>query len=266
MADQRPIGIMDSGLGGVSVLRAAKERLPQERFVFWADNANAPYGEKSEEQIHALSFAIAERLAAADAKIIVIACNTATSAAVEDIRKQCSVPVISMEPAIKPALEAQDKAVLMLATRATCRLARYQQLKARLDDKGRIRDLACLHWVECIEDNIAKEAAPCREMIQSTLAPYADVDIGAVVLGCTHYPLLEKQIEQVIQELWGKECQLFDGRAGTVRQLERVLIQQGLQTDRNTPAPVEFHATNPTQEYIALMRAIYTNGQQPPLL
>ncbi len=126
MADQRPIGIMDSGFGGLSVLRLAKQALPFESFIYYGDNKNAPYGRKSRDQITDLVIKSVQTLMQQNVKCVVIACNTATSAAIDNIRDMFPIPIISMEPAIKPAIRDSQGVgnILMMATPATCKLER----------------------------------------------------------------------------------------------------------------------------------------------
>jgi glutamate racemase len=251
---------MDSGLGGVSVLRALRENLPHESFIYWADNANAPYGGKSREHIRQLAMTVAQRLIDADVKVLVVACNTATSAAIDQMRQQFTIPVISMEPAIKPALTQGKDAILMLATEATCHLERYRRLKQRLDGEHRIIDIPCSGWVECIEAHVGEKDA-CLTMVRHTLQPYSQSKVNSIVLGCTHYPLIEHQIRSIAEEFWGAECQMFDGRKGTVSQLVRVLKQRGQQAESIAPPTCILHATNETEEYTSLMNQVLTSGK-----
>jgi glutamate racemase len=127
----KPVGVFDSGLGGASVLREALIRLPSENYIYYGDNQNAPYGEKSETEITRLAFGCADFLIGKGVKAMLVACNTATSAAIRAIREKLDIPVVSMEPAIKPACaEPGSGKILMMATPATTRLARYQALRA----------------------------------------------------------------------------------------------------------------------------------------
>jgi glutamate racemase len=256
MGDQRPIGIFDSGLGGISVLRTALKMLPEESFVYLGDNANAPYGLKSTEEIEALSFECAHFLEQQKVKAIVIACNTATSAAVKDLRQTLKIPVVSMEPAIKPALEAGGRGkILMMATPATCSLARYQALRQRLDPQGRVIDIPCYGLVEKIEQDQTDTPA-FQENLQELLAPYEGMEIDGIVLGCTHYPFVRKKLEEYAQNHFSGARQFYDGREGTIRQLGRVLERDGLRAPAGNQPQIMLHTTGDDQRVLPLMRRL----------
>ena len=228
--DDRKIGVFDSGMGGLSVLKTAMELLPRESFVYYGDDGNAPYGVRPADEIVRLSFACTGFLQKKDVKAIVVACNTATSAAIKDIRNRLNLPVISMEPAIKPALEQTKGGVLMLATPATCALERYNKLRERLDVEGRVKSLPCGELVELVEgergsyENVAKVLEKALAGIDSA---------GAVVLGCTHFLFVKKHIREYARRRFGDGVRIFDGNYGTARQLARVLKEKGLLTTKN---------------------------------
>ena len=152
---ERPVGVFDSGLGGASVLREALCLLPNENYIYYGDSGNAPYGDKSDDDITALTMACIDKLMAMDVKAILIACNTATAASVSKVRQlmnQYSMPIISIEPAIKPAcaLPGTGK-VFMMATLATTRLNRYLALQARMPDPSRVINIPCPGIVERVD-------------------------------------------------------------------------------------------------------------------
>ena len=158
--DARPIGIFDSGMGGVSLLRDARMLLPTENFIYYGDNLNAPYGDRTEEEILALTENSADFLLQLGVKALVIACNTATSASINVLRKKLDVPVISVEPAIKPACEIPgDGKIFMLATAATTRLARYRALQERMPDPQRVLNFGISGIVARIESGIVADDA-----------------------------------------------------------------------------------------------------------
>ena len=257
MADNRPIGMMDSGFGGVSVLKEAAEYLQNERFVFYGDNGNAPYGTKATEEIKRLAIIGAERLMQHDVKCIVIACNTATSAAIEDIRAMYDIPVLSMEPAIKPALRDSggEGIVLMLATPATCSLERYQRLKERIDAKNQIIDVPCYGLVEMIEDE-KKGSREYRKMVEHLLAPYRDEAVSGIVLGCTHFTFIEKELRAYCAEHMRGKCVLFDGRTGTVKHLKDVLQERGLEAGPHQQQHIELITTGDESVVLPAMHRI----------
>lgn len=229
MPDNRPIGIFDSGLGGVTVLKVAKKQLQNESFIYFGDNANAPYGIKTMDEIQTLSVVCAEKLIEKNVKAILIACNTATSAAIDIIRSRYSLPLISMEPAIKPAIVAcsDEGRVLMMATPATCGLQRYIDLREKLDVKKQVIDVKCAGLVDVIEQNAGNPQA-AKQIIQGLLAPYQGMTIDGIVLGCTHFSCVQQQIENFAQEHFNGKHQIFDGRFGTVKHLKNVLKKNDL--------------------------------------
>ncbi|OQB23364.1 MAG: Glutamate racemase 2 [Firmicutes bacterium ADurb.Bin182] len=224
----RPVGVFDSGLGGASVLREALIRLPFENYVYYGDNGNVPYGDKSEYEITKLAFECAYFLIGKGVKTMLIACNTATSAAIRAIREKLDIPVVSMEPAIKPACsEPGDGKILMMATAATTRLSRYQALKARMPDPGRVIDIPCPGLVDRIETGVFEDDA-FDDLLYRFLSPYHGQKIDSIVLGCTHYVFIKNAISRYAALHFEGKPRLVDGNAATVRQLERVLVSNGL--------------------------------------
>ena len=226
--NESPIGVFDSGFGGASFLRNALLELPFERFIYYGDNANAPYGDRSEEEILRLAENAADFLVDMGVKALVVACNTATSAAIKVLRERLEVPVVSVEPAIKPACELPgDGKVLMLATVATTRLSRYRALVARMPDPTRVISVGCSGIVERIERGETAEDA-FDDILAEKLSPYDGMTVDGIVLGCTHFPFIQPAFERYAKAHFKGECRFFDGNAGTARQLKRVLERNGL--------------------------------------
>lgn len=221
MADTRPIGVLDSGMGGLSVLRTLIRELPGERFLYWGDNLHAPYGVREPEELKGLIWDIVNRLLDSDVKAIVIACNTATSAAAADLRSKLTIPVLGLEPALKPAAEfAGDGCVAVLATEATLHLEKYQSLLNRF---GRNTvNLPCPELVEFVEagDLGSEKLLAC---LHSKLDPLKG-ELKAVVLGCTHYVWLRPAVRSVV----GEQVGVFDGNDGIARHLKHVLEERNL--------------------------------------
>ncbi len=229
--DIRPVGVFDSGLGGISVLNAAVRLLPTEDFVYFGDNANAPYGDRPEEEITRLTFACADALVSRGVKALLLACNTATGTCIKDIREKLSIPVVSIEPAIKPACAAADGgSVLMLATLATTRLVRYQSLVSRMPDPARVVSVACPGLVDRIERGIFAADA-FDDLFDRYLAPYHGMTVSGIVLGCTHFPFIREAIETYAHRHFRGACRLYDGAEATARQLGRVLKENRLAND-----------------------------------
>ena len=243
------IGIMDSGVGGISVLRKAADLLPNENFIYYGDNANAPYGPKPKEEIHRLCEAAIAHLLGQDVKALVIACNTATSVYAADLRKWANIPVIGMEPAVKPASLARSGGkVLALATRATLSLEKFSRL---MDDYGEgVIPLEGTGLVELVESGKA-DSAEADAALKAIFSPYLDQQIDGIVLGCTHYPFLRRRIEAFFPH-----SQIFDGRTGTVKQLERRLRETNSLTCRTHPGTIEFQTSGDTYS-LNLMKQLF---------
>lgn len=218
----KSIGFFDSGVGGLSVLKEACALMPEENYIYYGDSANAPYGSKSREEIFELTMRGIGCLMAGDIKALVIACNTATSAVVDQLRREVDIPVIGMEPAIKPALSAVSGKVLMMATPATISLERYNSLLDRFHGRERVINLACDRLAEMVEHNVLSRKPELNDYLAGLFEPYKDAGIEAIVLGCTHYVF----IKDVIAELFPAQVQLFDGNKGTVNRLKSVLEER----------------------------------------
>lgn len=220
----KSIGFFDSGVGGLSVLKEACALMPEENYIYYGDSANAPYGEKSREEIFELTMRGIGYLMSNDIKALVIACNTATSAVIDELRKEVDIPVIGMEPAIKPALAAVEGKVLMMATPATIRLERYNNLLERFNARERVVNLACNKLAGMIEHNVLSHSNELEDYLAGLLAPYKNTGIQGIVLGCTHYVFIKEDIK----EAFGEDVLIFDGNHGTVNRLKSVLEEKGI--------------------------------------
>lgn len=245
--DTRPVGFLDSGLGGISVLGEALRVLPEENFLYFGDTLHIPYGDKPPEVVYQYTHDAVDTLIQRGCKAIVIACNTATSVAAAQLRQELPLPIIGMEPALKPAsLLPGDGHVLVMATRNTLKLPKFQALMA-LYGKDAI-PLPCSGLMECVEDG--QLSGPRVEgLLADLFRPYSEQNIKAVVLGCTHYPFLRKTISR----FFGPATALIDGNLGTVRQLRRRLEQENLLS----PGPggkVTFYSSLEREETLQQMR------------
>ena len=249
------IGVFDSGVGGISVLKSLVAELPNENFRYFGDSANAPYGEKTEEEVAALSHAIVERFIADGAKAIVIACNTATSAAAPSLRSAYpDLPIIGIEPALKPATEAPDHGrILVMATDITLRLDKYHELAETYGRDCEVISVPCPGLARRIEHGHLDES-DLVEMIRSYVGSFAGT-VGSVVLGCTHYPFVRRQITEVL----GPEVKFYDGGAGTARQLRSRLGGKGLLAPVDHVGEVDFASSKDTLEEIALYRDFFAH-------
>ena len=218
-----PIGVFDSGVGGISILRELVRLMPNENYIYFGDSANAPYGIKTLEQVVDLVCNDAEYLYNKGIKALVVACNTATSAGIGLLRKRYTdIPVIGIEPALKPAvLSAEHPTVLVMATPMTLREEKFRCLMQRFEEKAEIIPLPCPGLMEFVERGELQSEA-LEQYLYHLFAPYKKVD--AVVLGCTHYPFVRKMIQKVL----GNETMLFDGGEGTARETRRRLEERSL--------------------------------------
>jgi len=223
----KAIGVFDSGLGGISVLAEAMRTMPGESFIYYGDSANAPYGTRSKEDIHKLTFAVADFLVSRGVKALLVACNTATSVAVRDLRRQYGIPVIGMEPALKPAVELDRPGkILVLATPVTLAEEKFRQLLARFGGEGKVQPVSCPGLVEIIE-NPASPPGAVAAYLKDLASGMGGQPVGAVVLGCTHYIFIRDEVAACFPE-----AAVIDGNRGTVLHLRRLLGAQGLLSDR----------------------------------
>lgn len=225
MADEAPIGVFDSGVGGLSVLREIRQTLPHESLLYVADSGHVPYGEKSPQYILERCILITEHLQAQGAKALVLACNTATAAAAAELRERYpQVPIVGMEPAVKPAAAATRSGVVgVLATTGTLKSARFAALLDRFASDVRVLTQPCPGLVECIEAG-ELQAPATRELLQGYVAPLLAEGCDTLILGCTHYPFLRP----LLQELVPPSVTLIDTGAAVARHLRRVLEQREL--------------------------------------
>ena len=251
------IGVFDSGVGGISVLKELTRELPCEDFLFYGDSANAPYGEKEEQQVREIAENLAGRLIERGAKAIVIACNTATSAAAASIRDLFpNVPIVGVEPAVKPAaLELSHKRVLVMATPMTLQREKYKALAGRFDRQATLVPLACPGLAARIEQG-ALEEGDLSEMLEDLLLPYVG-QIDGVVLGCTHYPFIKKEIRKILGDI-----PFFDGAEGTARELKRRLEAEGLLTERTERGKVVFDSSRKSLKELLLYEAFFETGTE----
>jgi glutamate racemase len=192
------IGVFDSGVGGLSVLRAIRELLPAENLLYIADSAHAPYGDLTPEHIRERSERITRHLVEHGAKAVVVACNTATAIAVEHLRTLYSLPIVAIEPAVKPAVHRTATGTVgVLATSATLASPRYAALLARYGDRARVVAQACPGLVERIEQG-DWDSTDTRRLLQGYITPLLSAGADQLVLGCTHYPFLRGLIEEIV--------------------------------------------------------------------
>lgn len=233
----QPIAVFDSGVGGISVLKELVKILPNENYIYFGDSKNAPYGMKTKEEVKALTMNCAQMLFDKGAKALVVACNTATSAAVRALREMYpDIPIVGIEPAVKPAVSMKEHpTVLVMATPMTIREEKFRTLMNRYVEQGEIIPLPCPGLMDFVErgdlhsDNF-------RKYLEELLYEYKDGRVDAAVLGCTHYPFAK----DLIQEILGDEVSIFDGGEGTAREMKRRLAEAGLLNEMEEKGMISF--------------------------
>ncbi len=245
-----PIGFFDSGVGGISVLQYAAKVLPHEDFFYFGDSKNAPYGQKSEEEILRLTCEGVDFLLQKNIKALVIACNTATSAAAKHLRETLSIPVIGMEPALKPAHELRKNGqIIVLATQATLRQEKFRILMEKYGDHA-----LCVPGsgiVELVENGIF-DGPEMEKLLHNILDEPLKTPTDALVLGCTHFPFAANAISRVA----GESVTILDSAVGTVNQLKRVLAREGLLSDENRQGNVMLYSSLDDAAHRALMQKL----------
>jgi len=237
-----PVAFFDSGLGGLSVLREAVRIMPQEDYIYFGDSANAPYGTKSVSEIQTLTLSHADQLYREGIKALVIACNTATSAAIAPLRRLYSdIPVIGIEPALKPAAEIEEHPrVIVMATPLTVRGKKMHELLGKYAQKADVTMIGCPGLMEFVEEGNL-DGPDVTAYLKTLLLPHLDHPVDAIVLGCTHYPFLRGTIQKIV----GPDIQILDGGLGTARQLRRKLQEENLLKEAGRPGHIEYRESLP---------------------
>lgn len=218
------IGVLDSGIGGLTVLKDAIRLLPNEDYLYYADTKHVPYGTKPRDEVRGYIFDAADFFASQGVEALVVACNTATSIAINDLRERYSFPIIGMEPAVKPAvLKADDRRVLVLATPITVREKKLHDLVERLDSEDIVDLHALPGLVELAEKFIFDEDTVISYLLDE-FSKYNLDDYGAVVLGCTHFVFYRKHFKKILPQ----GVDIIDGNLGTINRLRILLENRGL--------------------------------------
>jgi glutamate racemase len=234
--NNQPIGIFDSGVGGLSVWQEMIKLMPSESMYYYADSANCPYGEKSPAEITRLSQNIVDFLLAKQCKLIVIACNTATSAAIAYLRARYAIPIIGVEPAIKPAaLLTQSGKVGVIATQGTLKGEKFQHTKNRYAQGVEVLVQIGYGLVELVESGKAN-SPEAQDLLAKYLAPMLSQGVDQIVLGCTHYPFLIPLIEQII----GKQAQVINPAVAVAKHTLYVLQHHQLKAELSQSADYQF--------------------------
>ena len=253
-----PIGFFDSGLGGISVLRGTRELMPGEDYLYYGDSLHAPYGGKTPEEVQNLAFHAAEQLMNQGCKAMVIACNTATSAAIQALREQYpQTPVVGIEPAVKPAVERHPGGrILVMATVGTLAGEKFAHLIKEHELEAEIVAVPCSGLMEFVERG-ELEGDRVEQFLLDILSPFVKVPVDAVVLGCTHYPFLKK----TLRKLLGHRPELLDGSHGVAQNLCHQLEALNLRNPREQGGTVVFQNSKDDPALLQLSeQLLYTQG------
>jgi glutamate racemase len=252
-SSSQAIGIFDSGIGGLSIAKYISKSLPNEKFVYVADNLFAPYGDKSSSTIIERVNKLADWLIDKKVKAIVVACNTATVIAIEQLRLRVSIPIIGVEPAIKPAAQkSKTQKIALLVTEATAVNHRFLALVNKHKNSTEVFIQPCPGLVELIEQGL-HESEQCRNILNDFLTPLIQKNIDTLVLGCTHYPF----VRSMIQEIVGDKITIVETAKPVTEQLARQLENQGLLASHSHFSQQIFFSSKISQEQVRLMSTFF---------
>jgi len=247
-----PIGVFDSGVGGLSVMRELTQQLPHEDIIYFADTAHCPYGPRSLEEIRGLTQAIISFLLAQGCKIIVLACNTASAAALHHLRERFETPIVGMEPAVKPAAqETETRVVGVIATQATFQGELFASLIQRFASNVTVVEGICPGLVELVEAGKLDDPQT-EEILRRCLEPMVEEGIDALALGCTHYPFLTPFIKKIV----GPKVKIIDPSPAVARQTKRILEQEGLLNPACHRGSYTFYTTGNPETFAALQKRL----------
>lgn len=248
-----PVLFFDSGVGGISILRRSVRLLPCEDYLYFGDSLHAPYGVRSLGEVRELCLNALEPLIARGVKALVVACNTATSAAIGALRERHpDLIVIGTEPAIKPAVERHEGGrVLVMATPMTLKEEKFLALQAQYQPRAEIIPLPCPGLMEFVEQGVTSGGA-VEGYLLDKLEPYRNVPVSAIVLGCTHYPFLTGAIRRIV----GRHVEIIDGADGVAQQLRSRLAAENLLSARTEPGRVAFENSLDQPEILELCRTL----------
>lgn len=243
-----PIGFFDSGVGGLSVLREAVKLMPNEDFIYFGDSINAPYGVKTLEEVKELTNKAVAFLISKGAKAIAVACNTATSAAVRDLRKMYDMPIVGVEPALKPAVKLNRKGpVIIMATTMTLKEKKFSDLMELYKKEADIIPMPCPGLMEYVEAGNL-DGKDLKEYLKEKFKTYNSREIGAVVLGCTHYPFVRETLASII----GEDIPIIDGGFGTSKELKRRIEDMGISREEERIGNIQIFNSLDNEDIIDL--------------
>ena len=242
MKSNNPIGLFDSGIGGTSIWREVHNLLPNENTIYLADSKNAPYGLKSKDEIISLCFKNTELLLKHNCKIIVVACNTATTNAIKELREKYDIPFIGIEPAIKPAaLKSKTHNVGILATKGTLNSELFHNNVAQHPEVKIIEQIG--HGLVQLIENGDIDTPEMTELLESYLLPMVEKNIDYLVLGCSHYPYLIPQIKKIIPS----KIKIIDSGEAVAKQTKKILEEQNLLNNSENLSSQVFYTNSQTE-------------------
>jgi glutamate racemase len=240
MTNDKPIGIFDSGIGGTSIWKAIHDLLPNEKTIYLADSKNAPYGQKTKEEIIALSIKNTDLLIKMGCKLIVVACNTATTNAIQELRAKYTIPFIGIEPAIKPAVtHSKTQTIGILATKGTLNSELFHKTTEKYQDTKIIEQIG--HGLVQLIENGEINSPEMTQLLQSYLNPMIEANIDYLVLGCSHYPYLIPQIKKILPA----HIQIIDSGEAVARQTKNILRDVVGFSNAKSSEPIFYTNTNP---------------------
>ncbi len=252
-SNTRPIGVFDSGMGGLSVLREIHKLLPHENLIYIADSKYAPYGERSRAYIKQRSQKIANFLLKKNIKTLVVACNTATAAAVDSLRKQLPIPIVGLEPAIKPAAKISKTGVIgVLATQRTLQSKRLTSLTIKYAPHTKVLAQPCPGLVEKVEANHL-DRYDTRQLIKQYTLPLLQQQVDTLILGCTHYPFLNNTIRIIV----GDDIQIVETGKPVALQLQRILKKQQLLNLSSLAGNLHFYNSSELRQHTQTMQQLW---------
>ncbi|MBP9711445.1 MAG: glutamate racemase [Candidatus Pacebacteria bacterium] len=223
--DARPIGVFDSGIGGLTVLKELQKAMPNENFIYLADQAHLPYGNKSKKELIGITSTIMNYFLTKDVKLVVIACNTATANTIDALRKKYSLPIVGTIPAVKPAAEnTKTGTIAVLSTPATAKSSALKKLIRQYCRGIKVLNIPCPDLVAQIEKGDL-DSTKTKKLLEKYLKPVIDSNADHVVLGCTHYPLLKKQMQKIL----GRKVKIIDSGTAIAKRTKHILQRENIE-------------------------------------
>ncbi|MHC5374757.1 glutamate racemase [Enterococcus sp. LJL120] len=260
MLNPKPIGFIDSGVGGLTVAKEAMKQLPYENIIYLGDTARCPYGPRPAEQVIQFTWEMTNFLLQKDIKMLVIACNTATAVALEEIKAQLSIPVVGVIlPGTRAALKSTgSQRIGIIGTQGTIKSDSYKRALKNKSPQVFVESLACPKFVPIVESN-EYASSVAKKIVSETLMPLQKKRLDTLILGCTHYPLLRP----VIQNVMGSGVHLIDSGAETVGEVSMLLDYFDIANGPENPQPTkEFYTTSSPQLFDAIAQGWLTNYQE----